>query len=264
MSQHTPAETSRCCEGAVTRVRETDLATQCATCGTWYLPPDDDPANDLGARESAVELVAHVAPRPPPLAEVLAEVELALAWRHEHAAVAGARTRSPIARAQGHASGADDDATALEVTGLWRLVTTPHTKVGARARTAFVDALLRYARDTSRDEDRDAAIDWNAARRHAETLASLDAAHRTTLTRLARRVVASVTWDVAVLVVADECASPALRARWVAVHRAPGAVGRPRVDRGAPPPERAAAAWGDDALRAALAAWSGAGARERL
>ncbi|MFO0607283.1 MAG: hypothetical protein U0324_29235 [Polyangiales bacterium] len=243
-----------CCAETIARVLSTASADACPTCGTVYLPPDDA-ANDAAgdARPSRVR-----APSPAPLSEAIADVALALRWRREARAVAVGSARSPLAPLQGRSSGAETDASAATTAWLWRLVTEPSSKVGRKARAGFVDALVRHCSETSRpDEDEP---DWAAARAHAVRLAALERAHREALRAVAARCRPDVAWDVACLVVADECAPAELRATWTGVYRALDGAGRPRVDRTAPPAHVAARAWGDRELRAALAAW-GASAR---
>lgn len=181
------------------------------------------------------------ATRSPRLDDVIADVRLALRWRREHSSgVLPRAARSPLARLQGEASGADRDATAAKTAGLWRLVTTPSSKVGRRARAAFVAALVEHCGEGPREDGAD--VDWALARALAARLAALEAPRRRAL-------------------VADACAPPALRASWTGVRRAAGGGegGRPRVDRLAPPPGAEALAWGERELRAAVDAWAAAG-----
>ena len=94
--------------------------------------------------------------RSPRIDDVIADVRLALRWRREHASGVLLRARaSPLARLQGEASGAERDATAAQTAGLWRLVTTPSSKVGRRARAGFVAALVEHCEATSRGADAD-------------------------------------------------------------------------------------------------------------
>lgn len=242
-----------CCRATLALVEAGGSSAACPTCGTlFYVAPDNDVHAASGERAS---------PPPPrllPLAEVIPDVALALRWRREQATGAELpRATSPLARLQGRSSGADEDASASTTGQLWRLVRSPGSKVGRKAREGFVDALVRFCDETSRPPEEEP--DWRRARVLAEQLGRLEAEHRAALVALARRSGPAVGWDVACLVVADECAPPALRATWTQVRRAAG-VGRPRVDRTEPPPEAVALAWGRERLTAALAAWSARGA----
>lgn len=197
--------------------------------------------------------------RSPRLDDVIADVRLALRWRREHSSgVLPRAARSPLARLQGEASGADRDATAAKTAGLWRLVTTPSSKVGRRARAAFVAALVEHCGEGPREDGAD--VDWALARALARALAALEAPRRRALVAVADDG-GAVAWERAALLVADACAPPALRASWTGVRRAAGGGegGRPRVDRLAPPPGAEALAWGERELRAAVDAWAAAG-----
>jgi hypothetical protein len=245
LTASTPPAAS-CCDVARAFVVAEGRPAECPTCGTVYLPDDAPDA----ARPSRIE----TRPRrrtSPPLAEVIAAVRLALAWRREHDVDRQAPPVSPLARMQGRSDGTTDDATASTAGALWRLVTDPSGKVGRRARSGFVDALLRHCDETSRPLAD--APDWVVARAHAARLAALDAPHRAALVAVARRADASVAWDVAALIVADECAPSSLRVRWTSTRAR-------ALDRTTPPPELSALAWGETALREALAAWGLAGA----
>lgn len=248
----TDSAPASCCNDTLALVLSEGRPAECPTCGTVYLPDD---AGD--ARQSRVETRPHRRASPP-LAEVIAAVQLVHALRRETARPLTADAVSPLARMQGRSSGVGDASTASSVGTLWRLVTDPAGKVGRERRRGFVDALLRHCEETSRPlED---APDWTEARAHEARLAKLAPPHRAALVALARRCDASVPWETAALVVADECAPSSLYARWTGVHRAAGAMGRPRVDLDAPPPALAALAWGEHALTEALAAWGAAGA----
>mgnify|MGYP000851156405 CR=1 FL=1 len=237
--------TAGCCAETIARVLASSSADECPTCGTVYLPPDND-----DARPSCVAPAVPL----PRLADVIADVALALRWRREEREGLGRAPDSVLARLQGRSSGASSDATAASTGALWRLITQPNSKVGRGARAGFVDVLLRHCEETSRPDDDEP--DWAAARSRAIRLAALERCHREALRAVASRCRPGVAWDVACLVVADECAPAELRASWTCVRRAEGAgPGRPRVDRLSPPPEVSARDWGERALRAAMAAW---------
>lgn len=230
------APSPACCDATLALAAMLGGVHRCPGCGAVF----------EGDRPSHVDL----APRLPPLAEVIADVQLALRWRREHQAVAAPPSRSPLARLQGEA--AVRSTSTASAPDLWRLVASPESRVGRRARAGFVAALLDYCAATSRSDDEP---DWSRARALAARLAGLDPAHASTLRALARRCDPGVGWSAAAVAVADELAPPALRAAWA---RPPetGRRGRPRVDPCLPPPDLAAEAWGEDRLVAALAAWA--------
>lgn len=227
-----------CCEATIAIAQDLGGMHRCPTCGELY-------EGEGGIeRPSHVALVAH---RALPLREVIADVVLALKWAREHQHDTLAPRPSALATLQGRRSvPADEDATWASTSALWRLITSPGSRIGRRARSSFTTALLRYCEDTSRDV---VDVDWDRARSLASRLDSLPAVHRAVLVCVARRCRVDVAWDVAALAAADGCAPLAQHQRWTSTRRA---------DRAAPPPELAALAWGDDALRAAVDAWSAA------
>lgn len=244
-----------CCPDTRAAALDALTAARCPTCGADHRPDNDDADDARASAEQALPAVAAVACLVP-LREVIPDVALALLWRREEREGATLRApRSPLASLQGRSSGASKDAGAGPTANFWRLVTEPGSKVGRDARRSFVDALVVHCEETSRplDEDRD----WTRARQLGGRLAALPREHRATVETLARRCGPDVLWDVACLVVAHELAPPAVRASWEKVYQRPtDAAGRPRVDRLAPPPEVVARAWGDHALRGAVAAWA--------
>lgn len=236
----TDSALASCCDDTLALVIAEGRAAECPTCGTVYLPDDAD-----DARQSRVETRPHRRASPP-LGEVIAAVQLALALRRETARPLTRDAVSPLARMQGRTSSVGDDASTSSVGTLWRLVTDPAGKVGRARRRGFVDALLKHCEETSRPLDD--APDWALARAHAERLSALAAQHRVALTTLARRCDASASWETAAMVVADECAPSSLRARWTSTRAR-------ATDRTTPPAELSALSWGETALREALDAW---------
>lgn len=226
-----------CCAPSIALAHELGGVHRCPDCGSLY----------EGALPARVDLSA--VPRLPPLAEVIADVQLALRWRREHQAIALTPARSPLARLQGEA--AVSSSSSSSAPDLWRLIASPESRVGRRARAGFVEALVDYCDATSRDDEEP---DWSRARALAARLARLARPHAAVLTTLAHRCRPDVSWSAASLVVADALAPHELRAQWTAPPST-GRAGRPRVDPLAPPPALAAEAWGDQELRAALAAW---------
>lgn len=221
-----------CCDASIALAQDLGGLHRCPVCGECY----------EGDRPSHVDLVAR---RAVPLREVLDDVGLALQWAREHQRDTLAPRPSALATLQGRRSvPADEDATWASTSALWRLITSPGSRVGRRARASFTDALLRYCADTTRVE---VDVDWDRARALAGRLDALAIVHRSVLVCVARRCRRDTAWDLAAIAAADGCAPPALRARWTSTRR---------LDRAAPPPELAALAWGDEALRAAIDAWS--------
>lgn len=101
------------CNDTLARVLAEGRAAECPTCGTVYLPDD----TDGDARQSRVETRPHRRASPP-LAEVIAAVQLALAWRREHDVDRAPPAVSPLARMQGRSSGTIDDASVSSVDAL--------------------------------------------------------------------------------------------------------------------------------------------------
>ncbi len=244
---------SPCPDCPATAERHAELgAPVICTCGAVFAPedfrwPDAEPAEPT-------------APAPRQDAALLARTleELALARRYERErrgrAAGGPREpRSSLGALQGASSGAAADATARQVQGLARLLLAPEGRVGRRARSGFVESLLRYCDETSGGGDE--SVDWPRARVLELRLQALaGTAHSRVLRLLADGATPQTDWTAAARLVAYGLAPRELFEATRA--KAPGTPGRPRRDRAQAPPEAALLAWGERALAAALDAWA--------
>lgn len=248
------------CDATSALVVATRASHTCPDCGNTVHPtgaafPRSTPANDADAPESHVELVFDLRDVLPEddVGLAIAELELAHRWRVDHHSVRFGGDRTPLARLQAEADGADTDATARQVRDLAKMLAAPTSGVGQRAHGRFMLKFYDHCARAERMADED--VDWELARAMEDRLNTLEPWERAALRALSRRCTARVSWEEAALAVADELAPPALRALWERTART-GLPGRPRRDPLLPPPEAERIAWGGDVLRAALEAWA--------